>query len=58
MVFKGMCEVVFKGMNEVVSDVLFLREVIANSEQSRDQTKANQESRLAKSRTSDSRNLV
>jgi len=58
VVFKGMCEVVFKGMNEVVSDVLFLREVIANSEQSRDQTKANQESRLAKSRTSDSRNLV
>jgi len=50
--------VVLKGMHEVVSDVLFLREVSVNSEQSRDQTEANQESRPAKSRTSDFHTLV
>jgi len=58
VVFKCINEVVLKGVHEVVSDVLFLSEVTVNSEQSRNQTKANQESRPAKSRTSDSHKLV
>jgi hypothetical protein len=49
VVFKGIHEVVFKGMSEVFSDVLFLCEVTVNSEQSRDQTKANQEARTSDS---------
>jgi hypothetical protein len=58
VVCKVMHEVDCKVMHEVVSDVWFLREVTVNSEQARDQTKANQESRSAKSRTSDSHELV
>jgi hypothetical protein len=58
VVFKGVLEVVFKRMREVVSEVCFLREVAINSEQSRGQTKANQESRRTKSGTSDSHKLV
>jgi hypothetical protein len=58
VVLKGVHKVVFKGMHEVVSDVLFLREVTVKSEQSRNQTKANQESRPAKSRTSHSHKLI
>ena len=49
VVFKGIHEVVFECMHEVFSDVLFLREVTVNSEQSRDQTKANQKSRSSDS---------
>jgi hypothetical protein len=58
VVLKGTDEVVLKGVHEVVSDVWFLHEVTVNSEESRDQTKANQESRPAKSRTSDSHKPV
>jgi hypothetical protein len=58
VVLKGVHAVVLKGMREMVSDVLFLREVTVDSEQSRNQTKANEESRPAKSRTSDSHKLV